>query len=649
MIVTDKDFLLSANEARPIKPPETKISNFAEKNRSLPVETPFPGPWKNEVSAHSVEIMDNMSPFSPIITTSVMKGAQTCITAAAECVVGYWMKELPAEILYITATDGLAEKWSNKRLAALIKSIGFSGKLSAKTEDKKSRKTGDKTFSKIFPGGALDIASAQSPASLRSDSKRILIIDESDGAPRYLRTGEGKYDEVAEARTIAWGFRKKILYLSTPTTEEESLIWDKFKLGDQRYYFVPCPFCGEYQKLEFKNLKPEFDEEDGTLSGVKYECSHCKELISNYHKKQMFPRGEWRATAIPKEKNHRSYHVSSLYSPFGMLTWAELYQKYINAKNSDNVREAMRSFVNIYLGKPFKDLGARPDFKKLIEKRGDYMPRDIPYGVLYLTVSIDVQTGSATDPKNPPRLEMEILGLGSKYRSWQILHKVFYGETTDAYSGAWEQLNNWAEEGGFIFTRRDGMNFEPEVIFIDGGDGNNLSTMYQFASRWQNTFVCMGTRALTSDKRKGVDKAGPQDGKRYRHTQNQRSQGETFVSIYTRHYKDRIYSALKVERGEDEENAPGFCDFPKTTSDEYFMSLIAEDKHADGSYHSKGRRNEGLDLRVYALCAGDMFLDSQMHILRANMKAAGYPDFQISNVKYKTILDRLEKETARLM
>ena len=67
VMISDQDFLLSLNEARPIHPPKNKISEYVEGHRVLPSETPFPGPWRNEVSPHTVEIMDNMSPFSPVI------------------------------------------------------------------------------------------------------------------------------------------------------------------------------------------------------------------------------------------------------------------------------------------------------------------------------------------------------------------------------------------------------------------------------------------------------------------------------------------------------------------------------------------------------------------------------------------------------
>lgn len=650
MFLTDKEFLLQVNNDRPIRNPKKLISEYVQGHRVLPQGTPFPGPWDNARTPYAVEIMDNMSPFSPVTCQSIMKGGQAAITASAENIEGYYMEEVPAPILHVSATQDLLERWVNKRLDPLIDSIGFRNKITATTDNLKSRKTGDKTFSKTWHGGSLDMASGQSASSLRADSIRVLILDELDGAPKWLRTGEGKYNEVAYVRTNFWGYRKKIMEFSTPTTVENSLIYERFKMGDQRYFNVPCPHCNTFQVLEFDNLRPEYNQEDGTLKTVKYECSHCKELMSNFDKKEMFQLGYWKATAIPSEKNHRSYQISSLYSPFGALSWTELYQKYLNGKNSEDPKEAMRSFDNLYLGIPYKDDGARPDIQKVLNLRGDYLEGEIPYGVLYLTGSIDVQTGSATDPKNPPRLELEILGMGRKYKTWSILHKVIEGDVTDSYSGAWDKLNDWAEEGGLHFLRRDGMSFTPQIILIDVHDGNNMSTVYEFCSRWPNTFAAMGSKFLNKKKSEGVDIPGAQDKRRYRFAKSERSGPDSFISISTIYYKSKIYRNLNVVRSESGENPANFCDFPRDRPDNYFITLTAEEVHPDGSFHSNNRRNEGLDLRVYALCAADVFLDSKVNTFKANMKSQGASDFDIQNIKaYDIILNELEKQTASLM
>lgn len=647
MFVTDSDFLLAENDKKPVDPPPRLISEYVEGRRVLPPNTPFPGLWENRRTPYLIEIMDNMSPFSPVIITSVMKGAQIGVTAGAENVMGYWMDANPAEVLYASATDDLLEKWATKRLEPLIDSIGMRHKIYAQADlGKKSRRTGDKMFRKEYSGGCLDMASAQSAAGLRSDSKRVLILDEVDGAPRQLRTKEGTWIDVAYARANAWGPRKKILEFSTPTTFEDSLIREQYEKGDRRKYKVACPHCGVFDSLEFENLRHEM--EGGQLHAVWYECPHCSEKIHNHQKTAMMDPANgahWEPTAIASNRNHRSYHISSMYSPVGMLSWLELYQVYLDKKDDP---EKMRSFVNLYLGKPFKETGSRPKLEKVVALRGDYSEREVPDGVLFLTASVDVQRGSERDVNNPPRLELEIVGHGARFRTWSIQYKIFHGETTrSAYEGAWEDLHQWAVNGGLSVTRSDGFRFPVNLIFLDSGDGEFLDIVNQFSGRWQNTYPSKGFGQLLKRKAEKGDEAGPHNFKRYRAAKSDRLGDATFYEISTNYYKTHIYNNLQIGRREIEPQRPGFCDFPRDRGEKYFKGLTAEEKRTDGSFHAGGRRNEPLDLRVMNCCAGDVYLDAKVSAMRVAAKAKGATDLELQRINHMFVLDILARQTAR--
>jgi phage terminase large subunit GpA-like protein len=643
----DLDYLIARNGNKPIKPPMNLISNYVQDKRILPPSTPFPGFWDNARTPYTVEIMDNMSPASAIQHSAVMKGAQLGLTAGAENVIAYWMDESPAEILFISATDKLIEKWATKRLDPLIDSCGFRSKIFAQTENKHSRRTGDKTFSKEFIGGALDMASAQSAASLRAESKRILIRDEIDGAPPLLRTGEGNWLEVSYARTNAWGSRRKILDISTPTTFLESLINQQYEAGDQRQFFVPCPYCGEYQPLDWGSERGSHGMRASTKAGeietVYYLCVKCHDAIFNHQKSDLLTRGKWEPTAKSFSRFFRSYQLSSLYSPPGMMTWVDLWEKYRKAQEEP---EGMRSFINLYLGLPYKESGSRPKLDKVIELRGAYRQGTIPDGVLFLTAAIDVQRGSEKDENNPPRLEMEILGHGIGFRTWSILYRAFYGEVLDPFSGAWEILSEWATETQMAFERSDGMKFSPSLIFIDSGDGAVTDVVYRFASTWLNTFPCKGFGALKVRKRESGDPASPSNFKRYGSVKA--GEDLTLYEISTNFYKTTIYNNLKIERQDTEPQKAGFCDFPIDYGEKYFRMLTAEEKRRDGSFHCPaGRRNEALDVRVYNLCAADVYLGKLVYDMRAHYKGQGWKPHQLEQINHRYVLEILRQRTAR--
>lgn len=645
----DIGFLITENKRRPSHIKETDIARYIERRRILPSRTPFPGFWRNDRTPYLIEIMNNLSPASVIQHVAIMKGAQLGLTAAAENVVAYWIDENPAEILFISATDRLLEKWVVKRLEPLIDSCGFRHKIFAQVNNPKSRRTGDKIFSKEYIGGCLDMASAQSASGLRSDSKRILIRDEIDGAPPNLKTGEGNWIDVSFARTAAWGARKKIMDFSTPTTEDLSLIKKLYEAGDQRKYEVPCPYCGTFQVLEWGSdktkygIKPVF--EAGKLQGVYYQCRECNEPIKNHHKTKMLNRGRWTPTAVSSNDLFRSYHISSLYSPAGMISWRELYELWIEAQDEP---DKMRSFTNLYLGLPYRETGARPKIDKVIELRGGYKSGTVPHGVLYLTIGVDVQAGSSRDENNPARLELEVCGHGAGYRTWSILYKRIEGEVDDPSGGAWQSLSDWAIETGMRFTRSDGMIFTPSLIFVDSGDGNLTDVVYRFCSGWGATFPSKGFSALKKRKGEAGDEQSPSNFRRFRAAKL--GEAGILYEISTNYYKTHLYNNLKIERRDTGDQKPGFCDFPIDYGEAYFRQLTAEEKRRDGSFHlPAGRRNEALDVRVMNLAAADVYLDSEVLRVKAQAMKNGATRDQVQVINHRAILDYLAKKAAPLV
>jgi phage terminase large subunit GpA-like protein len=647
----DFRFLKKLNSFKPTTPPSLKVSNYIEGKRILPPNTPFPGFWRNEVTPYSVEIMDNMGPDSFVQHTAVMKGAQLGLTAAAENVIAYWMDENPSEILFISATESLLEKWAIKRLEPLIDSCGIRPKIFAQLAHKGSRRTGDKLYIKEFVGGTLDMASAQSAPSLRAESKRVLLRDEIDGAPAQLKTGEGNWLDVSYVRTNAWGARRKIFDFSTPTTFEASLINQEYLRGDQRQFFIPCPHCGKFQVLDWGNTGSvhgiKADTKNGVVSKVFYICDYCHDAFFNHDKSTFLAAGEWRPTAESFSKFYRSYQISSLYSPIGMLNWVELYEKYLQAQETP---DGMRSFVNLYFGLPFKEVGARPKLQKVMELRGTYKTNIVPDGVLFITAAIDVQRGSASDKSNPPRLEMEICGHGDKFKTWSIAYEVFEGDVTDPFDGAWKKLIEYGNETGFKYKRSDGRQFGTVLIFIDSGDGNLTDVVYRFTQQWGDTYPSKGFSALKKRKTEEGDTIGPSNFKRYR--KQKLGEEMSLFEISTNFYKTNLYNNLKISRQDTPPQKPGFCDFPISYDENYFKALTAEEKRIDRdgfpSFHCpSGRRNEALDCRVMNLCAADVFLDQEVMYYKSVAIQKGATKDQVRNVDHRMILDQMIKATSR--
>jgi phage terminase large subunit GpA-like protein len=630
--------------------PNLTIPEYVEKKRILPLGTPFPGPWSNERTPYLKEIMENMSPISPIQHTIVMKGAQIGLTACFENVVAFWIDNFPAEILFISATEELLKKWSAKRLEPLIDSCGFRHKIISQTTNKASRRTGDTIFSKEYPGGTLDMASARAAAALRQDTKRLLLRDEIDGAKKMLDTGEGNWLQVSYVRTNAWGDRRKVGDASTPTTFDESNIWPAYESGDQRRYFVPCPHCGKFQILEFGTDKSvhglKWETSGGYIDKAYYLCDFCHDAILNEHKTDMLQLGRWEPTSRSYSKFVRSYQLSTLYSPVGMVTWLEIAIKYLEAQDD---ADGMRWFKNLFEGWPYRETGTTPKVSEIIENRGTYRRGTVPDGVLFITCGIDVQRGSEKDDKNPPRLECEFLGHGEKFRSWSIDYKIFEGAVDDENAGAWLALTEFAQDDGMLWHRDDGFEFGTDMILIDSGW--NTSTVYSFTQGWGSTFPSKGFQLLTKQKNeKGDQKSQHTFFKRWR--EKNIGGGIILIEMSTNYYKTHLYYNLSKKRAEGKwfDQPAGFCDFPIDYDERFFRQLVAEEMRSDESFHRiKGRPNEALDCRVMNLCAGDLFLATQIDALRDAFKAQGVPKEQLKQINHVMVLEHMTQQTQRLV
>jgi phage terminase large subunit GpA-like protein len=628
--------------------PNLPPSAYAARHRIMP--KPFAGPWSNERTPYLVEMMDDMGPQSPIQEEYALKGHQIGFTAASENILLYWMDYNPTYLLYVSSTDDALKKWMSERLEPAIDSVpGLREKFIAPASVARggSRQTGDTTRSKQFIGGALDMASAQSPASLASQTKQLVIFDEIDRVPALLKTGEGSFLDVGKARTDSFGKRRKILGFSTPTTYESSLIWQKYLAGDQRKYLVPCPHCGRDQELVFSfgemrhGLKGDFKA--GEFQKAFYICEFCGEPIFDYHKPRMLSAGHWEPTARSCYPEYRSRHISTLYAPPGMTDWDGLYRKYQEAQATP---DGMRTFTNLELGLPYQEAGSRPNLKTVISLRGGYHEGQIQQGALYLTMGCDVQRGSNTDTKLPPRIELEVLAHGAGYRSWSVCYKVFAGDLGDPYEGAWEAMYQWVC-GNPTFLRADGMGFPVSMGLVDSGDAADGmdEIIARFCGRIVNLYPSKGFNYLKVQAREKGDIPGKQDFKRYRKA-IMGGTGLPLFEISTNYFKDALYNRLEIKRQPVDPQRAGFCDFPTEYGDEYFAQLTAEEKltsgENSGAYRKTRSRNESLDCRIYAMAAGEAYLDTLVEQKKNEARAAQWTRLDIDKIDHRFILRWLE-------
>jgi phage terminase large subunit GpA-like protein len=543
-------------------PPKLTVSEWADAERYLsPESSAEPGKWQTSRVPYAKEPMDCIN--DPEIESIVlMWGAQLSKTESLNNIIGYFVHYDPSPILYMQPTLEMAETVSKDRIAPMIRDTPA---LTNKFKDPRTRDSGNTVKHKSYKGGHLTLCGANSPSSLASRPIRIVLADETDRYP-FSAGAEGDPVKLARKRTATF-WNRKIVETSTPTVKGASKIETAFEGSDMRFYFVPCPACGEFQKLEWNQVKWEKDKPETAY----YECSNCEYHLNDADRLKSLSKGEWRATK--ETKKIAGFFLNGIYSPW--ISLEEAATEFLEAKKTP---ENLRVFINTYLAETWEEQGEKLDTDDLLKRREDYTIDKIPEGVLVITAGVDVQDD---------RLELEYFGWGKYEECWSLDYKVLYGDPSAPQ--VWQDLTDALS---VYFKHPWGPELAVKSICIDTG-GHNTKDVYDY---------CKSRGAGRIFPIKGIGGEGkPLVG---RGTRNNIGKVKLFP-IGTNTAKDLIYARLKIK-----EHGPGFCHFPKHYDQEYFDQLTAEKRitrYEKGfkkyDYVKTRNRNEALDTRVYGYAA----------------------------------------------
>ena len=572
MTIEEKIFAEYASVWLP--PPKLNISQWADKERRLSRESSAePGMWRTSRAEYQREIMNALS--DPLTERVVMMtAAQIGKSEIALNIVGYFADQQPSPILILQPTIEMGESFSKDRLAPMIRDTPC---LTKKFGDPKSRNSGNTLRHKIFTGGYVTIAGANSPASLASRPIRILLCDEVDRYPLSAGTEGDPLSLVMKRTQNFWN--KKIFLVSTPTLIETSRIYEAFNFSSCEEWEIPCPNCKEYQSYEwqlmiYQNVKEPL-----------MRCKHCGQVFNETKWKAQQEKGRWLAK-YPERVSIRGFHLNAFASPWAK--WSDLIAQYNEALSGGP--EKIKVWINTVLGLPYESSDATVEAERLESRREDYHA-EVPEGVLALTAGVDTQDD---------RLECEIVGWGEGKESWGIEYKVFYGNPI--LPDVWLSLEDFLRHR---FLKSDGDTLGVSCTFIDSA-GHYTDEVYKFCKprKRMNIYPIIGRGGTGKDI---VSKP----------SRNNRRRVSLFtVGVST--VKGELSKRLQIEKP-----GPGYCHFPKgiTSSDNkgydttYFKGLLSEHavvKRKNGrnvltwEVKASGLRNEPLDCRVYATAAMEL-------------------------------------------
>lgn len=578
-------------------PPTLSVTQWAERYRILSgKDSAEPGPYRVLRTPYAREPMDCLSANSAVEEVVLMWGAQTSKTTIGSNWIGYLADINPGPVMIVQPTIDMAKRYSRQRLVPMIEE---SPQLRKKVRENRSRDEANTTLLKEFPGGFIAIAGANSAAGLRSMPVRDLFTDEEDGYPSDV-DGEGDPVQLAKARQSTFS-RRKHLRTSTPTTKDFSRIESAYLASDRCHYQVPCPHCQQLQLLEWGAATEHGIKWDKDASGraladtVRYVCKHCGSEIREHHKPGMLAGGAW----VPQNPGAQSgrvrgFHLSSLYSPLGWLSWATLVEEWERAQDARRSGDVtlLRVFVNTRLADTFEEQGDKADEHALRRRAADIALRQVHWGLYVATLGVDVQGD---------RLEAYVWAWGRGMERQLVDRAVFYGDPALAET---EPGSPWAALTEYRRTPILHASGKPVQLLACGIDtgGHHTQAVYSYVRTHQHALV-LAFKGSSQGGRSIIGKPTEQDinwrGAKLK-------KGVKLWPIGTDTAKAEIYGRLRLA-----EPGPGYVHLSKHLAPEVFEQLTAErlvTRYVKGHPRMEwvkpaGRRNEALDCAVYALAA----------------------------------------------
>lgn len=393
-------------------PPALTVSKWAERHFVFPSESAEAGRWSPRRAAYQVGMLDayNEADVREIVfKTSAQVGKTTIFLI----IVGYIAHRYPAPMLFIEPTIDMVEAFSREKLEPAIRDCPT---LNEVFPPAKSRSGENKVRHKRFSGGFIALVGANSPTGLRMRSIKYVIADEVD-AYETSAGKEGDPLELARKRTQTF-WDSKFLQSSTPANKATSKISRAFSESDQRYFMVPCPECGQHQRLQWKTDRnggapTNIIWDKGRPETARYVCEHNGCILEDADLKAAVRDGHWKAHA--PHNGIAGFHISELYSPFSSLS--EIVAAFEKALG---FTDRMQVFWNTVLGEEWEgEIEGTVTAKELFVRREKFDRLIVPARAGLLTAGVDTQHD---------RLELMIMAWGMDNERWMLDHVRLMGD-----------------------------------------------------------------------------------------------------------------------------------------------------------------------------------------------------------------------------
>ena len=578
--------------------PPMPISRWAEKYREVKTGS-IRGKWKNLFTPYLVGIMDVMG-MDFVQIGSLCKSPQTGGSESGHNIVGYCVDRMPGDVMYVYPDEITARENARDRIIPMITGTPRLASYLTGCDDDASALRIKLAHMVIYLGWSGSVS------RLGNKPIRILIMDEVD---KYKDPkNEATSIDLAEKRTITWERRgRKIMRISTPTTENGN-IWRAFNEADVRFvYWVKCPHCGEMQLMKLENIGwPGKGTADEPAPGdvykkrsAYYACEHCGVCWNDADRDRAVRAGVWReqdtgmdmyAYVEAHKPVHVAWHLPAWLSYFVSLSG--IAAKILRWTQTGELA-ALKDLKNNYEALPWAEQHEERKEDSIL-----LLCDDRPRGVV---------PGPLPDSPDVPRVACLLAGVDTQKDYFRYIIRAFgyglRGPTWQVQCGALNTFDDVDEVlRNRVYSDANGTEYRVAGIMIDAM-GDRTAKVYEYcAARKGWAFPWKGEQRMRTPYDLTPLEYYPDQSGRKRRIDG----GLTLFRCNTTHYKSDLAQRLLVAPGD-----PGAYLLHSNERGEltqYAAEMVAEtwDDEHQCWINPKRRPNHYWDCEVMALALADI-------------------------------------------
>lgn len=455
--------------SRTLRPPERMTpSRWAERHVVIErSQSAFPGPLDHARAPYLAQMIDLV--LSPGVSeVNIMKASQVGVSAALRWLIGYLASEEPDPCGMTLPDREKGETIISERVMPFFE----------RTPPLRALHTGnrfdqDKQQIKLANGYVLFLMWSGSPSSMASHPLRVCVNDEVD---KFSAKATEEADPVAltRRRLRTYGYRSRLINVSTPTTRNGPI----FQLFDgstvRLYFLVPCPACGARQRLVWDRVAwseppPEVEGRARRSEWIEaneaawYGCAACGAKWSDREKNRAMAGGRWGtcgedgladgvvddALAVKRwpAGTKIGMHINAIYAAWEPMP--KLAARFVLAKGRF---EEMKDFRQNDLGEPFEQQVDRAKASSIGVLHNDAAPEGtLPEWTARLLMAIDTQKD---------HFWYVVRAFGPGFRSQRVLH---------GRAESFDELDRVIYQTPFSFLDRSRGAMLVEMAGIDSG------------------------------------------------------------------------------------------------------------------------------------------------------------------------------------